>query len=110
MEEVLVLQVNRSTGAVSIANVGAANKNIDGYSILSPNGWLTGTWNSLDDQNLGGANAWVEAGPTPTALSELNPAQVPPGFSTVNAGDFAESGHALRRKQRHVSAAGNRSR
>ena len=85
VEEVLVLQVNRSTGAVSIANVGAANKNIDGYSILSPNGWLTGTWNSLDDQNLGGANAWVEAGPTPTALSELNPAQVAPGFSTVNA-------------------------
>jgi hypothetical protein len=86
VEEVLVLQVNRDTGAVSIANLGAQNKNIDGYSILSPNGWLTGTWNSLDDQNVGGANAWVEAGPTANALSELNPAQVPPGFTTVNAG------------------------
>jgi hypothetical protein len=92
VEEVLVLQVNRGTGAVSIANIGAANKTIDGYSILSPFGWLTGTWNSLDDQNVGGDGAWVEAGPTPNALSELNPAQVPPGSTTINAGTSLQLG------------------
>jgi hypothetical protein len=87
IEEVLVLQVNRDTGAVSIANVGAQNKNIDGYSILSPNSWLSTTaWNSLDDQNVGGADAWVEAGPAANALSELNPGNVGTGFTTVNAG------------------------
>lgn len=83
VEEVLVLQVNRDTGAVSIANVGAASKTIDGYSILSPHGSLTGTWNSLQDQGVAG---WVEAGPTANALSELNPGSVPPGSLAFNAG------------------------
>jgi len=71
--EILTLQVDRVSGAVSIANLGAQSKSIDGYSILSSLGSLTGAWNSLDDQNIGGANAWVEAAPTPTDLNELNP-------------------------------------
>jgi hypothetical protein len=71
--EVLTLQVNRVTGAVSIANPGAQSKTIDGYTIFSDHSALTGAWNSLDDQNVGGANAWVEAAPTVTELSELHP-------------------------------------
>ncbi len=86
IEEILVLNVNRQTGAVSIANVGTQPKSLDGYSILSAHGSLKGAWNSLDDQNFGGANAWVEAGPTVNALSELYPNLPAPGFSTVGAG------------------------
>ncbi|HEY3391481.1 MAG TPA: hypothetical protein VGK58_02150, partial [Lacipirellulaceae bacterium] len=71
--EILTLQVNRVTGAVSIQNAGAQAKTIDGYTIFSDHGALTGAWNSLDDQNVGGANAWVEAAPTATELSELHP-------------------------------------
>jgi hypothetical protein len=81
--EVLVLQVNRDTGAVSIANPGATAKTFDGYSILSPHGSLTGMWNSLQDQGVPG---FVEAGPTVNALSELNPGQVPPGSLTLAGG------------------------
>jgi hypothetical protein len=74
IEEVLTLQVNRVTGAVSISNVGTQTKTIDGYSILSPHGSLnTTTWNSLDDQNVGGADRWVEAAPTANDLNELHP-------------------------------------
>jgi hypothetical protein len=83
VEEILVLQVNRATGAVSIANVGTQPKSFDGYSILSAHGSLKGSWNSLDDQNVGGPNAWVEAGPTVNALSELHPQA---GDATVNPG------------------------
>jgi hypothetical protein len=71
--EILTLQVNRVTGAVSILNSGAQAKTIDGYTIFSDHGALTGAWNSLDDQNVGGANAWLEAAPTATELSELHP-------------------------------------
>jgi hypothetical protein len=79
VEEILTLQVNRSTGAVSISNVGTTSKTLDGYSILSSHGSLsTATWNSLQDQAVAG---WVEAAPTTTELSELNPT----GSSTINA-------------------------
>lgn len=89
VEEVLVLQVNRDTGAVTMANVGAASKTIDGYSILSPHGSLTGTWNSLQDQAVAG---WVEAAPTANALSELNPGSTPPGSLAINAGQSRSLG------------------
>jgi hypothetical protein len=79
IEEILTLQVNRSTGAVSISNIGTTSKSLDGYSILSSHGSLnTATWNSLQDQSVPG---WVEAAPTATELSELNPT----GSSTINA-------------------------
>ena len=65
VQEVLTLQVNRQTGATSITNFGSMAKTIDGYSIISPHGSLTGSWNSLDDQNFGGADIWVEGGADP---------------------------------------------
>jgi hypothetical protein len=89
VEEVLVLQVNRDTGAVSISNPGAIAKTFDGYSILSTHGSLTGTWNSLQDQAVPG---FVEAGPTANALSELNPGQTPPGTLTMNSGQTRSLG------------------
>jgi len=79
IEEILTLQVNRTTGAVSIANIGATSKILDGYSILSSRGSLIGSFNSLQDQAVAG---WVEAGGTANDLSELNPG----GSSTLNAG------------------------
>ena len=80
IEEILTLQVNRSTGAVSISNVGTTSKSLDGYSILSSHGSLiAASWNSLQDQSVAG---WVEEGaPTTTDLSELNPTS----SSTINA-------------------------
>jgi hypothetical protein len=81
--EVLTLRVNRDTGAVSIDNIGPTAKTIDGYSILSPHGSLTGTWNSLQDQ---GGTGFVEAGPTANALSELNPNAPPGGALTLTTG------------------------
>ncbi|HJQ79376.1 MAG TPA: hypothetical protein VJ828_05440 [Lacipirellulaceae bacterium] len=77
--EILTLQVNRVTGAVSILNSGAQAKTIDGYTIFSQHGALTGAWNSLADQAVTG---WVEAAPVATDLSELNPQN----SSTLNSG------------------------
>ena len=88
IEEVLTLNVNRTTGAVSIANLGSQAKTIDGYSILSDHGSLrSGSWNSLQDQTVAG---WVEAGPTANALSELNPQN----SSTLNGGQMLNLGNA----------------
>jgi hypothetical protein len=91
VEEVLTLQVNRVTGATSIANVGSTAKTIDGYSIISPHGSLTGSWNSLDDQDFGGPGSWLESppGPTPNDLSELRPQS---GGSTISAGNSLNLG------------------
>lgn len=72
----LNLNVNRLTGATSISNPTASPIAIDGYTILSSFGALkpaNGQWNSLDDQNVGGVDAWLESAPTTTELSELNP-------------------------------------
>ena len=82
----LNLNVNRATGAVSISNPTLNPIAINGYSILSTFGALKpadGQWNSLDDQNVGGANAWLESPPggSVTDLNELNPL----GSTTVNA-------------------------
>jgi hypothetical protein len=81
IEEILALQVNRTTGAISIANIGTTSKGLDGYSILSSRGTLkTATWNSLQDQAVAG---WVEAGGTINDLNELNSTS----SSTLNAGN-----------------------
>ena len=89
VEEVLTLQVNRVTGATSIVNVGSMTKTIDGYSIISPHGSLTGTWNSLDDQDFGGAGVWVEAPPRPNDLSEVRPGA---GGSAMGGGNSLNLG------------------
>jgi hypothetical protein len=72
IEQLLVLNVNRSTGAVSI-NTGTAPVDIDGYAISSPLGGLVpGNWNSLQDQ---GVSDWRESPPggAATQLAELKP-------------------------------------
>ncbi len=82
LDEFLVLNVNRGTGAVSITNPGAINKSIDSYSIRSTSGsLLPASWNSLDDQNALGGD-WGEANPTTNRLSELKAA----GYSTFASG------------------------
>jgi hypothetical protein len=81
VDEILALQVNRTTGAVSIANIGSTSKSLDGYSVLSSRGTLkTANWNSLQDQAVAG---WGEAGGTVNDINELNPT----GSSTLTAGN-----------------------
>jgi hypothetical protein len=70
VEQLLTLRVHRATGAVSIINAGSQPVTIDGYSILSSRGALTGTWNSLQDQTVPN---WVETAVTNEDLSELHP-------------------------------------
>jgi hypothetical protein len=67
------LTINPATGQAQLRNDGGIPIALEGYSILSESGSLLSSWNSLDDQNVGGVNVWQEAGPTATALSELNP-------------------------------------
>lgn len=70
VEQKLVLNVNRATGEVAIAN-GPAAVDLVGYSIGSTLGGLdAGGWNSLQDQAIG---AWTEApgGGSSTSVSEL---------------------------------------
>jgi hypothetical protein len=69
----LVLVVDPTTGQARIKNASAFSATIDGYSVLSGSASLRpadGLWQSLTDQAVAG---WVEASPTSSALSELNP-------------------------------------
>ncbi|WP_425400100.1 hypothetical protein [Aeoliella sp.] len=74
VEQLLTLQVDRGTGALTILNTGPAsaanNISIDGYTIFSSLGLLNTNWNSLDDQNASGGD-WLESNPTAERLSEL---------------------------------------
>lgn len=54
----LILGVDRGTGAMKIQNVIGNALAIDGYTIASGAGLLTGNWNSLKDQAVAG---WDEA-------------------------------------------------
>lgn len=54
----LVLNVDRATGAVQIQNKVGSPIAFDAYTVTSPSGSLTGSWNSLQDQ---GVTAWDEA-------------------------------------------------
>ena len=67
------LTVDPATGQAQLRNDGGIPIALEGYSIFSNSGALLTTWNSLDDQNVGGATVWQEAGASTTALSELNP-------------------------------------
>ena len=76
LEQFLTLQVDRTTGTLAIQNngpaVAASDVNIDGYTIVSASNRLSpGAWNSLDDQDLGGAGTWTESNPSVGRLSEL---------------------------------------
>jgi hypothetical protein len=73
LDQLLVLEVNRDSGAMKIFNPSAAtNIPIDGYSITSANdsfNTVNGVWNSLADQAVSG---WIEANPKPSALNEFD--------------------------------------
>ncbi len=67
---VLTLNVDWTTRAVSISSPSGQSIAIDSYSILSTSGALSvAQWNSLQDQ---GTSGWAESTPTTTALNELN--------------------------------------
>lgn len=74
VREVVVLNVNRDTGVISLTQPGGTTILLDSYSIQSTAGRLTPSgWNSLSDQNaLGGG--WIEANPTPNQIGELKSA------------------------------------
>lgn len=76
----LVLNVNRGTGAVQIQNKIGSPIAFDGYTITSPSGALTGAWNSLQDQAV---QSWDEAdNSNATRRTEFRTN----GTSSINAG------------------------
>jgi hypothetical protein len=74
--ELLGLQVNTVTGAVSLQNGFAGPLEFDYYRISSAAGALEPTtWNSLDDQGIGsvGDSSWDEmGGPSASQIAELH--------------------------------------
>ena len=87
IDNTLVLQVDPTDGKARIINDSTFNAAFDGYRVRSASNSLNTTWDSLDDQNVGGAGGWLEAPVPPTAgaLSELNPL----GSLAVSAGAAA---------------------
>lgn len=67
------LTIDPASGQAQLRNDGGIPIALEGYSIISPSGSLLTSWNSLDDQDVGGATVWQESGPTANAISELNP-------------------------------------
>ncbi|BBO31214.1 dockerin type I domain-containing protein [Lacipirellula parvula] len=75
VEQRLVLQVDRFTGATKLVNPSGHAVSIPmiSYTLTSVANGVSGAngrWNSLED---GGVAGWFEANPTGTQLSELNP-------------------------------------
>lgn len=68
VEQRLVLNVNRATGAVSIANPGSGAISFDGFSITSP---TIGSLNQSAFASIGGT--WQTANQTANRISQLNP-------------------------------------
>ncbi|WP_425395367.1 LamG domain-containing protein [Aeoliella sp.] len=69
----LDIEVNTSTGLITLVNNGDEAVTIDFYSIESDmNSLAPGGWSSLDGNNYGGANAWAELGDSSSELSEAN--------------------------------------
>jgi hypothetical protein len=83
--EVLVLEVNRDTGAATIKHPGSTNILLDGYYVGSTVGSLSGAgWNSLDDQNILGGD-WLETAASSTNIAELKPTN----DATITGGNVA---------------------
>lgn len=79
----LQVTVDSDTNAVSVSSPSGVPINLVGYSIASAGGSLNpANWNSLDDQNVGGANVWQEATPSANSLNEL----VANGTSSLSVG------------------------
>jgi hypothetical protein len=73
LEEVLVLEVNRDNGMVTMTHPGASAITLDSYFIGSTAGsLLPGNFNGIDDQNLLGGN-WLETSLTANNVAELKP-------------------------------------
>ncbi len=90
VKQLLVLNVNRTTGALSINN-GPSPVSIDGYSIRSTLGGLKPSgWSSLQDQAV---SDWRESPPggSMNALSELKPT----GSTTITAATPRSLGNAF---------------
>ncbi len=82
----LILKVDRNTGATSLENAIGSPINFDAYTISSPSGALTGAWNSLQDQGL--AN-WDEAdNSSATRRTEFKTS----GTTALNAGNTRSLG------------------
>jgi hypothetical protein len=73
LEEVLVLEVNRNTGAARITHPGSNNISLDTYFIASGVGSLSaGGWNSFRDQGILGGD-WIETRAAADNLGEVKP-------------------------------------
>ncbi len=73
VQEVLVLEVNRDTGAATLKHPGSASILLDGYFIGSDAGSLKpASWNSWDAGNLFGGD-WIATAATANNLGELKP-------------------------------------
>lgn len=90
VEQFLTLQVDRSTGNLTIVNQGNAaptnNVEFDGYTITSVSQSLSTGWNSLQDQ--GSFGDWRESNPNAGRLSELKET----GATTVIGGNSLSLG------------------
>lgn len=80
----LLLQVDPSgSGDAYLRNTSNTTVQIDAYDILSSGGRLsTSGWSSLDDQNFGGANTWLEVNSNANQIGEVNQT----GFTTLAPG------------------------
>jgi hypothetical protein len=82
----LRLRIDRSTGSAAIVNEWTGPISFDAYTLVSEQGHLSGTWNSLADQ---GAAGWEESDhPTDRRLTEFNPN----GQTTLASGTSLELG------------------
>ncbi len=83
VQEVLVLEVNRDSGMVTLKHPGGTDVQLDGYFIGSDAGALKpANWNSWDAGNLNGGD-WLATDARPDNLAELKPT----GDATLNGGD-----------------------
>jgi hypothetical protein len=81
----LVLNVNRNTGAVSISNPGSSGISLDGYGVQSALGSLNpndALWSSLEEQPGATGGGWFESNATANHVAELKAT----GTSTLGAG------------------------
>jgi hypothetical protein len=77
----LILKVDRNSGATVLENAVGSPISFDAYTISSPSGALTGSWNSLQDQGLAG---WDEAdNSSATRRTEFKTS----GTTALNAGN-----------------------
>ncbi len=87
-DDVLLLSVNRGTGATQIKNNTGGQLSLDGYLIHSDSGLLSPpTWTSLNSQQFAG---WTVANPSEQAIAELNLI----GSSALEAGGSLSLGSA----------------